>query len=78
MSNIPNYLIEAYKGYYENNFEHGIGGVPDLTWVREKIANDLPKEHLRVYLEWNGILGWTEQIYNVANGNWYLNTEIKS
>lgn len=66
-------LEEAYLGYYEDEM------AADLTvpmeepehakaWVLNKISLDTPKERLRVYLEWNGILGYSEVIYAVATG----------
>lgn len=61
INNIPSYLIEAYKGFYDMVLDEAI----------EQISKDTPKEHLHVYLTWNGILGWDEQIFNVANGMWF-------
>ncbi len=56
-------LIEAYQGYYEDAIE----SVEDKrAWAVRKILADSPKERLHVYLEWNGILGYTESIYKVA------------
>lgn len=83
---IPHSLLEAYKGYYEDkihqDFPYSSAPPPgkdydlyreqfEKEWATEKIRNDLPKEHLRVYLAWNGIIGYDEQIFNIANGFWF-------
>lgn len=76
---IGNDLIEAYKGYYEKesilpwtNAEAGYVLMgPDAAidkWVREKIESDSPKERLAIYLEWNGILGYTNRIWELSQG----------
>lgn len=76
---ISNDLVEAYKGRYEDESvrpwtraESGYTLMgPDEAidkWVREKIASHTPRERLEVYLEWNGILGYTDRIYEIATG----------
>lgn len=66
-------LKEAYLGYYEDEM------AADLTapmeepehaeaWVLNKISSDTPKKRLRVYLEWNGIIGFSEVVYAIATG----------
>ena len=57
----PNYLIEAYMGVDETSKEEAIN----------RIMCDLPIDHLTKYLEWNGIIGYTVQINNVAGGDWF-------
>jgi len=37
-------------------------------WVEEAIRTATPKERLAIYLEWNGILGWTEMIWSISQG----------
>lgn len=70
VNSVPHYLIEAYEGYYEDEM------AKDLTvpmeepehvraWVLTKLYGHTPKERLEIYLHWNGILGWTEQILKV-------------
>lgn len=39
--------------------------------VREIICEHTPKQRLEVYLEWNGILGYTESIFAFARGEIY-------
>lgn len=56
---IPNYLIEAYEGYYE---EKATG--PE--WIIDKINSDDPNERLRIYCVWNGILGYDNILFDIA------------
>lgn len=49
----PGHLSEAKK----------IGYLTDL-----RIINDSPGQRLAVYLEWHGIIGYTETIYSIAIG----------
>lgn len=77
MFKVRNDLIEAYKGYYEDDREmlHKFtsDGVFQMDlfdeWVRMKIVSDSPKERLERYLEWNGISGYTNSIYEIAHGS---------
>lgn len=76
-------LIEAYKGFYEDEMradfdehfiEHGLGAakreqVFNLEWAEKKIRSHTPKERLAIYLEWNGILGWTDIIWDISQGS---------
>lgn len=70
---VPHYLIEAYEGYYEDEMGKDLT-VPmeepehSREWVLAKIYGDTPREQLRVYLEWNGILGWQSQIERILDG----------
>lgn len=74
MTQISNDLIEAYKGYYEREYEFEWDeNIPELDepyteWCKNKIQGDSPKERLEVYLEWNGILGYTNRIWEIAQG----------
>lgn len=71
MANIGNDLIEAYKGYYENEWhptEDPQNQKDYDVYVRNRIEADSPKERLEVYLEWNGILGYTNRIFELATG----------
>lgn len=61
---ISNDLREAYKGYYEDSHNNP----PSDRWVEETIATHTPKERLDVYLTWNGIIGWTSRIFEIATG----------
>lgn len=80
---IGNDLIEAYKGYYEQEIDQDFpyhlaprsrleGGQYSeqfqKEWAIKKIRSHSPKERLEVYLEWNGILGYTSRIYELATG----------
>lgn len=56
-------LIEAYEGYYEEVLE----GTDDAAnWVLRKILADSPKERVRIYCEWNGIINYYDRIYLYA------------
>ena len=57
----PQYLIEAYVGYYGDDMLN----VSKET-VLPLIKAHSPKERLAVYLTWNGILGFTDEIYSIA------------
>jgi hypothetical protein len=66
-------LKEAYLGYYEDEMAADLTALMEEpehaeAWVLKKISSDTTKERLRVYLEWNGILGYSEVIYAVAMG----------
>lgn len=67
---IPHYLYEAYEGYYEDEMARDLEKPmeePEDTreWIIEKIHGHTPREQLKVYLEWNGILGWQHCIENI-------------
>lgn len=79
---IRNDLIEAYKGYYEDDRETAQAYEKEFTgqnirqdfdqWLTERvkiqIIVDTPKERLAIYLEWNGILGYSDSIFDIAMG----------
>ena len=73
MTQIANDLVEAYKGVYEDEMAGDLT-VPmeepehETAWVEAKIRSHTPKERLAVYLQWNGILGWTERIWDISQG----------
>jgi len=73
-NNISNDLIEAYKGYYEDDegrrfWSNGIfQETLYLEWVVLKIKSHSSKERLNVYLEWNGIIGYTSRIWEITQG----------
>lgn len=59
-------LVEAFKGYYDLE-----GDEPERAAIGIIQSAD-HKERLRVYLEWNGILGYTESVFDIAtNGGEY-------
>lgn len=66
---IGNHLIEAYKGYYEDEV---LGGTePNEAyeeWANLKILSHTPQERLAIYCEWNGILGYDRTLYDIATG----------
>lgn len=70
MSEISNDLIEAYKGYYEDELEQVVPWTDAAvnSWVIDKIRSHTPKERLEVYLEWNGILGYSSRIWEITQG----------
>lgn len=47
--------VEAYEDWLD-------------TWVRQKILSHTPKARLDIYLEWNGIQGYVETVYDIATG----------
>ena len=65
--NIHNDLIKAYEGYYDDSLKKELEyeGYKD---VEEMIRAHSPKKRLEVYLEWNGILGWTGRIWDISQG----------
>lgn len=82
---IPHYLLEAYKGWYEESEGHKFWNTKKselsvrwynhegyINWCMNRIWNDLPEEHLRIYLEWNGIHGYTNQVLNLGTGKWFM------
>lgn len=58
MAKIPNDLLEAYKGFYEESYD-----VPDPI---AKLISDSPLERLDVYCIWNGIFGYSRRLYEIA------------
>lgn len=76
---IHNGLFEAYRNYYEEELKIEYDRTeyteaPDKfinRRVRQIILEHTPKQRLEVYLEWEGIMGWTETVYNLAIGNIY-------
>jgi hypothetical protein len=77
MAGYPNYLIEAYEGYYEDEMAADLTAPMEepsdvRAWVENKIKEHSTKERLAVYLEWNGILGYTGIIYDLVT-----NTDIE-
>lgn len=82
MFNVGNDLIEAYQGYYEDELmvefceEYGGPDAPEsekVEWVRNEVIRrilcDTPKRRLEIYLEWNGIIGYSSRIYELAIGH---------
>ena len=67
---IPHYLYEAYEGYYEDEMARDLERPmeePEDTreWIIDKIAGHNPREQLSIYLHWNGIINWDQQIFNI-------------
>lgn len=60
--NIPEYLIEAYMGVH--NISRGV--------AKDRIELDIPQTHLETYLQWQGIIGYTANIQELALGTWYI------
>lgn len=68
---IGNDLIEAYKGHHGDAltlYYLKEDGKSLDDWVKDRIMADTPKQRLEVYLEWNGILGYSSRIYELATG----------
>lgn len=73
MTKISNDLMEAYRGYYEDEMAADLTSPMEepeheIAWCKAKIMSDSPKERLQVYLHWNGIIGYTYRIYEIATG----------
>ena len=59
---IPHYLIEAYLG------RHELDDTPEArAEVVEEIRSHATHERLKVFLEWEGIIGYTDQILAILN-----------
>ena len=78
---IPNYLLTAYLGYFEEEYrgeyeEYVKAEVEAVeaykSWSANKaralIHTHSPEERLHIYLTWEGIIGYTSQIFNIAQG----------
>ena len=82
MNKIRNDLIEAYKGFYEDELniyghaksqESGMSAETHIDLkVQIMIKSHTPKERLEVYLMWNGILGYTNTIWEISQGEIYV------
>lgn len=73
MTTIHNDLVEAYEGFYEDEMANDLTvpmEEPEDTraWVEAKIRGHSARERLEVYLEWNGILGYTGRIWDISQG----------
>lgn len=58
-------LLAAYLGFYEDELLHAADKEAE---ARALIKSHTPKQRLAVYLEWNGIHGYTESIWGIASG----------
>lgn len=56
-------LMKAYRDYYEKE----IGSMSDEE-VQNMILNHSHVDRLQIYLEANGIIGYTKRIYEIATG----------
>lgn len=76
---IRNDLVEAYKGYYEDErtVQQDDGSYKKVidfskeewdTWIHWKIVSDTPEERCVRYCEWNGIIGYATSIFMIATG----------
>jgi hypothetical protein len=80
--NISGHLLEAYKNYYEEELAQEYATVADVSLeshevfsrrrVREIILEHTPKQRIEVYLEWNGILGYADTIFDICRGDVYV------
>lgn len=79
--NVGNDLVEAYVGYHEDEWleelhdEVAGANVSDKEWetwsrnrATQEILDHTPQRRLEIYLEWNGILGYSGRIYELATG----------
>ncbi len=76
---IHNDLLEAYRGVYEEDFERDWENkLPDVGTlsldgyvtmrIAFRITEHTAKERLDVYLQWNGIIGYTGRIWEISQG----------
>ncbi len=77
---IWNDMIQAYKGHYEDEIlkdfnehfiEHGLGKAKDerlfgTEWVKTKVESHSNKERLEIYCSWNGIIGYSNRLFEIA------------
>ncbi len=56
-----NDLLQAYVGIYD------LEESPYVE-IQIRILKDTPEQRLEVYLEWNGILGYTQRILHITKG----------
>lgn len=81
MAKIHGGLMEAYLGYNEDEwvseYDREMAGkktdIDDYqTWSEKKaeqvIRAHTPKQRFAIYLEWNGILGYTETLWEITQG----------
>lgn len=66
-------LIEAYSGVYEDEMASDLTVLMEepeheTEWVVSKILSDTPQRRLEVYMEWNGIIGYSDRAYELATG----------
>lgn len=82
MFKIGNDLIEAYTGFYEDHYmDEYRGEFPGrnpsgdeynewaINRATQQIINNTPEQRLKIYLEWNGIIGYSNRIYKLATGH---------
>lgn len=68
---VPKNLIEAYEGHFEEEMKTDLANAGEKSailaeyWALLKIYSDEPIERLCIYLGWNGIVGWTQNIFSV-------------
>lgn len=69
MSKIGNDLVQAYEGRFPHeDYPH----MSEEEWKAEigrMIIDHDAKQRLEVYLEWNGILGYSNRIFELATGS---------
>lgn len=67
---LPINLVGAYLGSYEDEMEK-IEAITSSEhrrlWVFEKIRSHEPKQHTETYLDWVGIMGYNESIWQIVN-----------
>lgn len=73
MDRIPHMLVEAYIGYYEREMARDLTvkmEEPEHTeaWARARIMSEAPKQWLDTYMHWHGLIGWTENVWDISHG----------
>lgn len=71
------YIKSLYEEFVKKEGQDGQLAVIDYEswlgdWIRNKIEKDDPKTRLSIYLEWNGILGWTNRIWEITQGGIFV------
>lgn len=69
MEKFSNDLMAAYGGTYEReDYPEAWTDEQYRQAIADKIKSHTPKERLAVYLNWNGIIGYTGRIWEIAQG----------
>jgi hypothetical protein len=67
MARMSKPLMDAYAGVYEDELKPFNDRTRPAA-IEALILADDAKKRLEVYLEWNGIIGYTNTIYMIATG----------
>lgn len=70
-------IAYGYKSYCSAEIAAGATTLQDVSqWGKDyatrAILADSPRKHLEVYLQWNGILGYSGTIWDLAHGRYLV------